>query len=155
MKYVHTITLSVFVKLDDLIENPELNEKIESIITEMLPLDWQKEKVDYKKIKAEGLEGRHIIIHELKLHKEKETNTFLQTLLKKLTKEQKELLLREEELRLDENDDFFIRLDKDKLLRGIYEITTGGNCFHIRMNIAAFPKKREVAIKVIREILTR
>lgn len=153
MKYCHTILLTVFVKSEDIAENPNINDSVNSKIKEMLPLDWDKEKIDYKQTKAEGLEGNSIIIHELKMHKEKETNTFLKELISHLSNEQKEVLLKEQELRLDENDDFFIRLERTKLLQGIYEITTTGNCFHIKMNIAAFPKKREVALRIIGEML--
>jgi RNA binding exosome subunit len=152
MKYCHTITLTVFVRSEDIAENPNINGLVNSKIKEMLPLNWEKEKIDYKQTKAEGLSGNTIIIHELKMHKEKETNTFLKELISHLSNEQKNIIISEKESRLDENDDFFIRLEGTKLLKGIYELTTSGNCFHIKMNIAAFPKKREVALKIIEEI---
>jgi len=155
MKYCHTIIVNVFVKPEDILDNPKIKENSKNAIISLLPLDWEKEKIELHEIKTEGFEGRQIIIYELKLHKEKETNTFLKKLLSKLSIEQKAILKNEKELRLDENDDFFIRLDKKKLIQGIYELTTSGDCFHIRMNIAAFPKKREVAIKVIDEMFAK
>lgn len=155
MKYCHTIIVNVFVKPEDVAENPEIREKSKSAIKSMLPLDWEKEKIDLNEIKTEGFEGRQIIIYELKMHKEKETNAFLKHLLSNLSKDQKDFLRLEKESRLDENDDFFIRLDRKKLLQGIYELTTSGDCFHIRMNIAAFPKKRGNALKVIDEIFVK
>lgn len=154
MKYVHNVTVTVFVKQEQLIENPQINDIIKSKIKEMLPIDWEKNKPDYKQTKAEGLSANTITIHELKIHKEKETNIFIKEVLSHLIKEQKELLLKEKELRLDENDDFYIRLDKEKLLQKEYSITTSGDCFHIKMNIASFPKKRENALKVIDEMLS-
>lgn len=155
MKYCHTITVNVFVKPEDMVEYPEIKENAKNTIISLLPLDWEKEKIELHEIKAEGFEGRNILIYELKIHKEKETNAFLKNLLSHLTKEQKEFLKYEKESRLDENDDFFIRLDRNKLLEGRYEITTSGDCFHIKMNIAAFPKKRENAMKVIDEMFAK
>lgn len=155
MKYCHTITLTVFVKEEHIIENPDINNIVLSKIKEMLPIDWEKGNPEYKQTKAEGLSGNAIIIHELEMHKEKETNAFIKHLLSKLSKDQKDSLRLEKESRLDENDDFYIRLEGTKLLQGTYEFTTTGNCFHIKMNIAAFPKKRENAMKVIDEMFSK
>lgn len=155
MKYCNTITVNVFVKPEDLTEDPEIKEKSKSIIQSLLPLDWEKNNIGLSEIKAEGFEGRQIIIYELKIQKEKMTNAFLKNLLSKLSTDQKDFLKYEKESRLDENDNFFIRLDRKKLLQGIYEFTTSGDCFHIKMNIAAFPKKREVALNVIDEIFAK
>ena len=48
---------------------------------------------------------------------------------------------------------YFIRLDKDELLQGNYEITDSGRCFHIKLHIAAFPSRRLEALKVIEKLL--
>lgn len=155
MKYCHTITVNIFIKPEDITQNPEIKEKAKYAIKSLLPLDWEKEKISINEIKAEGFNGRQIIIYELKMQKEKETNAFIKHLTSKLSNDQKDFLRIEKESRLDENDDFFIRLDRKKLLDGIYELTTSGDCFHIKMNIAAFPKKRENAIKVIDEMFAK
>ena len=77
-------------------------------------------------------------------------NKFLENLLNNLSKGQKEQILREDESRLDENLDFFIRLDKDSWINDKkLELTDSGKCFHLKISIAAFPKKREVALKVV------
>jgi len=39
------------------------------------------------------------------------------------------------------------------MLEGKYELTTSGDCFHIKMNIAAFPKKIDTALVVIDDML--
>ncbi len=155
MKYCHTITANVFVKPEDIQEDALIKDRSKDAIRSLLPLDWEKEKIELHEIRAEGFEGRQIIIYELKIHKEKETNAFLKHLLSNLSKDQKDFLRAEKESRLDENDDFFIRLDRKKLLQGTYELTTSGDCFHIRMNIAAFPKKRENALRIIDEMFSR
>ena len=76
----------------------------------------------------------------------------MEKLLKRLNTDQKELLSRQLESRLDEEQNFYIRLGKKELLRDDYYITETGDCFHIKMTVAAFPKKREASIKVLEEI---
>ena len=48
---------------------------------------------------------------------------------------------------------FFIRLDKEKLLKEDYEVTDSGECFHIKLHIAAFPSKRAIALEAIEKLL--
>lgn len=155
MKYVHNISVSVFVRPEDVLDNAQIDEQIRNSLMKMLPIDWQKESVSLKLTEAEGFEGRKIRIYELRMDKEKHTTLFIRYLLSRLDQQQKHILVEEKESRLDENDDFFLRFDKQKMLNAKYELTTGGDCFHIRMNIAAFPKKRENALKIIDEIFKR
>ena len=39
------------------------------------------------------------------------------------------------------------------MLNDEYFITESGNCFHFKIGIAAYPHKRDVAEKIVREIL--
>lgn len=156
MKYCHTIIVNVFIKPEDIQQDNNIIKKVEECIKSMIKLDWNKENENQeilKIIKAEGFENRKIIIYELHLHKESHTTQFVNNLMHHLTIEQKQFLTTDKHSRLDEDLEFFIRLDKNKLLQGIYELTTLGDCFHIKMNIAAFPKKRESALQVIDEML--
>lgn len=147
MKYCHTILLSAFVMPED------NEEKIKKTIKSFLDIDWEKESTLLNHVKAEGFNNREIIIYEMKLIKEKHTRLFIEHLLSKLTQDQKDFLTTDKQNRLDENNDFFIRLDMENLLKGVYQITTSGTCFHIKMTIAAFPKNRENALKVIDDML--
>jgi RNA binding exosome subunit len=152
MKYCHTIILTVFVKPEDIQLDKNINQKVQDCIKKMLVIDYDKEQV-LKKIEAEGFENRKITIYELNIHKESHTNQFINNLMKNLTIEQKQFLVSDKHKRLDEELEFYLRLDKRELLEGRYLITDTGDCFHIKMTIAAFPKKRETALKVIDEML--
>ena len=58
-------------------------------------------------------------------------------------------------IRILSNDDdlnFFLRLEKPKLFNHEYWITDSGDCMHIKINLAAFPKKKEKAAPLIKEI---
>lgn len=80
-------------------------------------------------------------------------NQFLESLLNNLDENQKEIILEQFESRLDKNFDFFLRFDKDswineqKLL-----LTDSGRCFHVKISVATFPRKREVALNTIKSL---
>jgi RNA binding exosome subunit len=146
MRLIHNARLNVFCKEED---NEEI---ITDKLKELLPVDFEKEKLEIKRRVAQGFESKKIITLEIFFEKERHTKLFLENLNEKLSKEQKELLINQAESRLDEELDFFIRLDKQKLLNNEYWVTDSGDCFHIKMAIAAFPKKRDIALGIIREI---
>lgn len=147
MKLAHTIKLSVFVN------EGEDEQLVLERVKAFLPVDFEQEKINVERQGAEGLHNNKIIILNLDLDKEKHTTLFIEALASKLVHQQKELLLRQAESRLDNDLNFFLRLDKDKLLnKNEYFITESGSCFHIKMHIATFPAKREKAMEVLRKI---
>jgi len=143
MKVAHGIKISLFVK-------PEDTKDYASKLHELVPLDFEKEKITIDTTMASSFEDRKIEISEINLTKEKHIKVFLENLIPKLDAKTLEKQL---ETRLDSENNFFLRLDKDKLLEGKYELTDSGNCFHVKLTIAAFPKSRENAIKVVKTIL--
>jgi len=151
MKYANSVKVSVFVKPEDKEDN-DIDNKIIEAIKNLVPLDFEKEKLTIGKTGVEGFNNRNITIYEIMLTKDAHTNLFIKSLIEKLNPDQKELLLRQADSRLDENLDFFIRLGKPELLRGDYYITDSGDCFHIKIGIAAFPRKREAALHIIEQL---
>ena len=78
---------------------------------------------------------------------------FLNNLVENLDEEQRKLILSQLESRLDDNLDFFLRFDKEEYLKNNkLKLTDSGNCFHIEMSIAAFPKKREIGMEIVKKI---
>jgi len=119
----------------------------------LVPLDFKKEKIELKRTNSTGFNEKKITILEVYLEKESHTNLFLNNLTKNLTDEQKLLIKKQAESRLDDELNFFLRFDKLKLINeGRLWLTDKGDCFHIRIKIAAFPKKKEVALKVVEKI---
>ena len=148
MKYFNNITVTVFSK-------PEEDEsKILTSFKSLFPFDLKDKKIDLSIKSASTFNDRKIKIIETVLKKDTLTKKFLEFLLEKLSIEQKELLVYQKESRMDENLNFFIRLEKEKMFEVLYEITDDGNCFHIKMSVASFPKRRDVALKNISELLT-
>lgn len=147
MKLAHRIIISVFCK-------PEEDEgHIKASLLSLVPFNLEDEKVELKATNAKGFGNRTIKILEIDLEKEKHTALFLQYLNEILNAEQKRLLVRQINSRLDDELNFFIRLDKDRMLNKEYFVTDSGNCFHIKISIAAFPAKKENGIRIVKEIL--
>ena len=149
MKYFHSIRLKVF-------STPEDDEEIiKKAFLGLIPFDLAKEKVECKTQTVSGFTERKIKIFEISLSKQRHTDAFFEFLMSKLNDGQKKLLFRQKESRLDDNINFFIRLDKEKLLNSEYFITDYGNCFHIRLSIAAFPARKDAALKIINDIFLK
>lgn len=145
MRLANNIKVSVFVKTTD------DEAAVKKHLLGLVPFDFEEEKLVLQRNKATGFNQREIIILEVDFQKERLTNKFLEFLKSKFNDQQKESILKQEN-RLDEECNLFIRLDKAKLLSGEYWITDKGDCYHIRISIAAYPKKREKAKEVVEKI---
>ena len=145
--YLNAACLRVFAKEEDDLE------KIKEKFLSFFPFDLEQEKITLREQTAAGFRDKKIKILEVCLSKRKHLNKFLEYLLNRLTKEQKEFLKGQKESRLDRELNFFIRFDKESLIgKSEYFITDSGNCFHLKISIAAFPAKRETALALIDEI---
>ena len=147
MKYAHSIKLNVFSY-----EN-ENSRSIEEAFLRFFPFSLEENKIALNKTKAEGFNERKIEIFEVTIMKINLINQFLQNLLANLDENQKQQILTQAESRLDKNLDFFLRFDKDSWIKEKkLVLTDSGRCFHLKVSIAVFPKKREVALNVIRDL---
>ena len=148
MKYFHSIKLTVFSY------EHENSEEIFSSFLKFLPFDLEKNKSVVIKRNASGFNESKITIFEVILKKTNPVNQFIEFILKGLDEVQKEALVQQLESRLDENLDFFIRFDKEEWLKnGKLELTDSGKCFHLKMSVAAFPRNREIALRLVKELL--
>ena len=147
MKCAHLIKLSVFSY------EQENKDSILEAFLKFFPFNLKDSGVQLNKTVAEGFNEAKIEIFETNLAKNSLINQFLANLLKNLDKNQKNLIIGQAESRLDKNLDFFLRFDKDpwinekKLL-----LTDSGRCFHLKISVAAFPKKRELALNAIKNL---
>lgn len=142
MKLLNNVKLTVFIKEGE--DKEDIIKKLRSFF----PFDLEEEKIKINENLCLGFEEKKICIVEVLLEKDRHINTFLKKLDELLTDSQKQTLLEQAESRLDEELNFFIRFDKDHL----YRITEKGNCFHIKMNIACFPRNREKALNIIQNL---
>ena len=149
MKLAHQIKIKVF----SYEKNNEDDKIILDKLLQLFPFNLKDEKIELKKSNAAGFGEKNIAIFEVALEKEKHTNGFIENLVKNLDEEQKKLILEQVESRLDDNLSFFLRLDKSEYLKNNkLKLTDSGNCFHIMISVAAFPRKREIALNIVKGI---
>ncbi|HSU73122.1 MAG TPA: RNA-binding domain-containing protein, partial [Candidatus Binatia bacterium] len=101
---------------------------------------------------ATGFNQRTLHIYSLTLMKDRHVNAFMDFLLGKLNNQQKHQLVNEAESRLDAELVFFIRIDKDLWADRVFQLTDSGNCYHLKLSVAAFPRKREVALDIATKV---
>lgn len=150
MKLANTISLRVFCLPED------DKEGIEAAFMTLLGYDKDeinKENIQYSTRNTKGFNDKTIILIEATLSKDRHCNKFLERLSGELSDDDKELLMSQTK-RLDEHLDFFIRLDKKLFLKNEWKITDFGDCFHIKINIAAFPRRKDIAHKIVRDIFS-
>ena len=149
MKTAHQIRIKVF-SYEKFNENKEL---ILAKFLQLFPFNLKDEKIELKKTEAKGFNEQKITIFEVTLTKEKHTNKFLENLVENLDQEQRNLILSQLESRLDDKLNFFLRFDKDEYMNNDkLNLTDSGNCFHIEISVAAFPKKRDLALEIVRKV---
>ncbi len=150
MRWVHRVTITAFAKPEEDVEG------IRQGVIVLVPFDLNRARVVLETKNAQGFNERTIKIFSISLSREAQTNDFLDFLLNKLADEQKRLLISQAESRLDANLDFFIRIDKDHWMkeREIW-LTDSGNCFHIKLAVAAYPKKLDAALILVRKLFSQ
>jgi RNA-binding protein len=152
MLYIHNARITIFLKPEEYLGDADIIQKTKNIFNKLLPLDFEKEKLSVTEEMVESFENRKIRIFRLDMTKESHTKTFIKTLKSLLGENQCKTLLGQKWSRLDDELFFYIRLDKEAMLKDVAELTDSGDCVHIKMHIAAFPKNRDAALKVIQEI---
>lgn len=151
MKLAHHITISVFSHEDKGEDPGLLKEKLISLVD----LDVIDEKIKLEKTNAQGFNEKKISIYNLVLEKDRHIIHFVARIKELLSKSDLEKLLTQLESRLDEELNFFLRVNKNKwMASGELELTDSGDCFHIKVSVAAFPKKRGIAKGIVQKMFS-
>ncbi len=150
VKAFHTITLTTFCRRGE-----EDAAVIETKLRAFVPFELEKEKIRLEQQKTTGFNERAITIYCITLAKEVHITQFWKELMKRLKEEQKATLCRQLESRLDEELNFFIRFDKQAWSKEErLFMVDHGDCYHLKMKVAAYPHNREAATKVLQGLLS-
>ncbi|MBN2880965.1 hypothetical protein JXM83_02835 [Candidatus Woesearchaeota archaeon] len=149
MKLMHGIKIEVFGK--DLEDN-----KINDAFDFLLPFDLLQNKV---KIETEyfgpdpeiGI-GEPITSYKTLITQQRLLTEFISFLRKMLSPSQKEDIVTNASKFMDEDCNAYIRFDKESLFKKELELTKGGNCFHVTISLAAYPKTIEKAREVVTQL---
>ena len=121
----------------------ERQDLIEDTLKELLG------EIEFEEEISESEHGNTMMILETRVTKQREFTE----LFSKLSDEVLDFILEDIDNRVDEDDMFYIRLDKQKAVQGIYEIAHHGDVISIFGKVQAHPAKKEVAVKVLREFV--
>lgn len=142
MRLVHNVTVSVFSR------TAEEKNAIHKVLISLIP-DEDPSKISIREEIAEAYDETSIFIYSMKLHRQRIIRRFLETLFDNLSSEDLQRIYDERELRVDDEGCLYIRLDKASLKDGSFEMTDSGDCFHIRIKLAAYPKNKENAMEAL------
>jgi len=121
----------------------ERQDLIEDTLKELLG------EIEFEEEISESEHGNTMMILETRVTKQREFTE----LFSKLSDEVLDFILENIDNRVDEDDMFYIRLDKQKAVQGIYEIAHHGDVISIFGKVQAHPAKKEVAVRVLREFV--
>ena len=121
----------------------EKQDLIEDTLNELLgDIEFEEEIV-------ESEHGNTMMILETRITKQRE----FRDLFYNLGNDILDFILEDIENRIDEDDIFYLRLDKQKAVQGIYEVAHHGDVISIFGKVQAHPAKKEVAVKVMKEFI--
>ena len=137
---IHNIRYRVFIY-----ENEDKDDVLEALLN-ILPTAVPEVE------EAEGLLEDKMLILTGTISKKRETKEFLNTLVESVGEDQLKKLYEDLDRKMDEKGNLFLRFSKEKALEEEWEILDGGDSIHLKIKIAAYPAKKEVALKKISEI---
>ena len=105
--------------------------------------------IEFEEEICESEHGNSMMILETRVTKQRE----FKEVFSKLGEEILNFILEDIENRVDDDDIFYLRLDKQKAVQGIYEVAHHGDVISIFGKIQAHPAKKEVAVKVLKEFI--
>ena len=135
---IHNIKFRAFVY-----ENESIDEITQSILNILPEADIEAEE-------AEGLLEDKIIILSGRVSKKRYTKTFFNKLLESVDLEK---LNNDLERKMDEKGNWFLRFDKSDALDEKFTILDKGDAIHLKIKIAAFPAKKQIAVDKVREAI--
>ena len=137
----HNVKIRVF-------EREEKDEDVLKGVEALTKLNLKEEKLSLEKVVNKGLENKQIFVYTLDLTKKRHVRSFVES----INEEIEDKSFKDQENRLDDELRFFLRFDKEKLLNNEFKLVEHGDCFHVTCQVAAYPKKKEIAREVIKEV---
>lgn len=140
---IHNIKYRLFVYNDE--DEDKLLAGLNYIFPDIIP----------EKEEAQGIFGEYdeIIIYSGIISKKRHTKEFLNNLLENLSTDEIKKLYDDLDKKTDEQCNLFLRLSKEAIQDEKFIILDGGDSIHLKIKIAAFPAKKEIAIKNMKEFL--
>ena len=135
---IHNIKFRVFIY-----ENEDVDELSQAILNILPEAEIEAEE-------AEGLTEDKIIILSGTVSKKRYTKEFFNLLLESVDLDK---LNDDLERKMDEKGNWFLRFDKEDAIDEKMTIKDSGDSIHLKIKIAAYPAKKEIAVDKVREAI--
>ncbi|MBA7594392.1 hypothetical protein ES703_01333 [subsurface metagenome] len=110
------------------------------------------EEIEVRRSRLKGHHGNPIVNLEARIERKK-TRELWQRILAKLRGGESEKIARAAPGRIDETCHLHLRFDKQLAYTGELALAEGGDVIHLRLKVAAYPAKREVAVDLVEKFL--
>ncbi len=135
------------IAVSTIIHATESEEKLEKALRLLLPED-----VEIEREEVEGHYGDSKVILSADIENRPNLREFWDNVLEKLPDGGKKWLAREALDRIADDCRLYLRFDKQKIISDErLEFSDAGDVVHVRINISAYPAKREIAVEKMKE----
>lgn len=111
------------------------------------------EGVEIRRSKLKGHHGNPIVGFEARIERRKILRELWQRVVAKLRAGESKPLRNIVRKRIDETRHLYLRFDKQLAYVGELALTGSGDAVHLRLKVAAFPAKREIAIGLVEKFI--
>lgn len=112
------------------------------------------EEAEVSKGKLKGHYGNPIFTFTASIKQRKLVRELWVRMTTKLSDDELDKLSRVLPERMDEKCNLHLRFDKQLAYEGELAFTDGGDAIHVRLKVAAYPAKREVATRLVQELIS-
>jgi len=140
--------LAHYLELRTLQYPSENEEDIKKAVNTVLKLESGELVEKIKTQEMESQEGAKIKKHSYKTERWSEVKQIIKTIFREIEKPEKIY----DHLDTEEGE-FYIRLDKQKLHQGKFELSKGGDVVHIKIKIASYPFRKEKIKKNLKKLI--
>ena len=126
----------------------EDEQRVLSVLRTLLP-----EGVVVRRLELQGHHGNPIVNLDAKVGQRKLLRELWQRVSTKLRAGELKKLGKIVPERVDKNCFFYLRFDKQLAHAGELVFTESGDAIHFKLKVAAYPAKREVAVKLLKEFI--
>ncbi|OWT32729.1 exosome protein [Methanobrevibacter sp. 87.7] len=138
---IHNIKYRMFVYENE--DEQELRTALDNIFPDVVP------EVE----EAEGLLEDEIIILSGVIDKKRYLKDFLNNLFEELDTDEIIKLYDDIERKMDDQCNLFLRLSKEDAINEDWHIIDNGDSIHLKIKIEAYPAKKEIAVKNMKEFI--
>ncbi len=111
-------------------------------------------EVEVGQTKLKGHHGNSITSFEASVEQRKLLREFWQRVIEKLKAGEVKKIIGTLQEKVDETCHFYLRFDKQLAHAGELALTESGDAIHLRMKVAAFPAKPEIAIELVKKFIS-